>query len=422
MALLKMGILEQLAYVITVLFLIVVVSYYVLLFIKRKKPEKKKKFSSITIIIPAHNEETYIRECIESVISADFSGKKEIIVVDDGSRDKTSSIAREFRNVRLIRTAHSGKSASINKALSAAKGEIIAIVDADSTINKNGLAEVAEELSRDNVAGVCSVVKVRNRDKFVCMWVHIEQLYNSLMRLLFSKIGANITTPGPLSAYVKKNLVEIGGFSAEGFSEDIDVAVRLIRKGSRISFAEGAVSETNMPYDLKGFFRQRTRFARGVINILKKHVQLNNTIIDLYTLPIFLFTYVQAVVMGSFTLYQIISGYITYFFSKGIYFNIYVLRFFFEWLSIVGFIRWTVSVFSGQTPLTLAVMAGLASTFLTYPLILLAIFKFDRKFDFRHLIPFVFMFPFWLLIMCIYITCLPEYFRKRQPNIWKKNE
>jgi len=51
----------------------------------------------------------------------------------------------------------------------------------------------------------------------------------------------------------------------------------------------------------------------------------------------------------------------------------------------------------------------------------MAIIKFDRKFDLWHLIPIFFMFPFWLLIMVIYILMAPDYFRK-QYNIWKKNE
>jgi len=254
------------------------------------------------------------------------------------------------------------------------------------------------------------------------MWSHIEQLYNSLMRSLLAKINANITTPGPLSVYRRKELSEIGGFSTEGFSEDVDVTIRLIRKGYHVGFAEKAVSETNIPYDVKGFFRQRIRFARGLVNILKRHMQVNTSIIDIYTLPIFLFFYIQAVIMGSFILYQIFSGYFQYFASQGIFLSFSVLKFFFEWLSIVGFARWFLSVILGQTPLTFVTIVGIVSTLLSYPLFIIAIYKFDRKFDLWHLIPFVFMFPFWLMIMAIYILFLPEYFRKRQYNIWKKNE
>ncbi len=419
-----MELIENISIVITFIFLLIILSYYALFFISTKRHEHEKDFSSITVIIPAHNEEEYISGCVESVKSADFDGYKQIIIVDDGSKDKTYEIACQYKDkdTKVIQTEHSGKADSLNRALRQSKGDLIAVVDGDSTIAKDALKILSKLVSGKKVVAATGVVKVKNRNKFICMWVHIEQIYNSLMRLLLSKLNASIVTPGPLSVYRKKELREEGGFSNQGFSEDVDVTIRLIRKGYKIGFSEEAISSTNMPYDVKGFFRQRTRFARGMLNIFKRHLMLNNTIIDIYTLPLFVFSYIQAVIMGSFTLYQIFSGYFMYFLSKGIIFDFAVLKFFFEWLSIVGFIKWFLGIFSGATPLNFANVIGIISTLLTYPLYLFAILKFDRKIDIRHIIPIFFMFPFWLLIMVIYILCLPEYFRKKQYNIWKKNE
>ncbi|MBS3131578.1 glycosyltransferase family 2 protein [Candidatus Woesearchaeota archaeon] len=417
-----LNILESLPAAITAIFTILIVSYYALFFLKIKKPPVKKIFRSITVIIPAHNEAECIEGCIRSVLAASFEGKKQVIVVDDGSKDDTYKIASKLKGVEIIRTSHSGKSASLNAAIKKAKGELIAVVDADSTIHKDSLAEMAKDLGRGNTAAACCAVKVKNRDKLAGMWSHIEQLYNSLMRSIFSKIGANITTPGPLSMYRKTALIEIGGFSTEGLSEDIDIGIRMIRAGHKVTFTEKAVAETNIPYDAKGFFRQRARFARGMLNILRRHMRLNRTMIDLYTLPIFLFSYIQAVIMGSFTLYQIASGYLTYFVSKGVFFSPAVLKFFFEWLSIVGFAKWSYSVLIGATTLDFITAVGIVSTLLSYPLFFIAIIKFDRKFDLLHLIPLAFMFPFWLMIMAVYIICLPGYFERKQRNIWKKNE
>src|SRR3989338_1222315 len=415
--------LEYMPALITFIFLLTIMSYYALIFIKIKKPAKTQKFSSITLIIPAHNEGKYVAGAIESVLDAEFDGNKQIIVVDDGSKDKTYEIASRYKpKVELIKTEHSGKAASLNKALSIAKNDLIAGVDADSIIHKDALELMKDEIEREDIIAVTGVVKVKNRKTFIGVWLHIEQLYNSLTRLLLSKINANIVTPGPLSMYRKKELMEAGGFSLEGFSEDIDVTIRLIRKGYKIGFAENAIAETNMPYTVKEFLRQRARFARGILNIFKRHLQLNKAIIDIYTLPLFLFSYAQAVIMGAFTIYQIISGYMAYFASKSIYFNAYVLRFFFDWFSVIGFVKWAAGIITGATPLTIAAIIGIASTLLSYPLFILAIIKFDRKFDLWHLIPIFFMFPFWLLIMLIYILMLPEYFRKKQYNIWKKNE
>ncbi len=419
-----MDIIPSVSTIITVIFLLVILSYYFLLFLPRRKGKQEREFDSITVIIPSHNEERYLGDAIRSVLDAEFKGSKQVIVVDDGSIDRTYDIARSFKRegVEIIRTAHSGKSASINKALNKAKGELIAIVDGDSVISKGSLDALSNELSQKDVAAGTCVVRVKNKKKWICMWYHIEQLYNSLARSIFSKVNANITTPGPLSIYRTKELKEIGGFSTEGFAEDVDVTIRLIRKGYRVTFSEEAYSETNMPYDPKGIIRQRTRFARGMINVLKRHLKLNKTIIDIYTLPLFLFMYVQAVIMGSITLYQIISGYITYFVSYGVYWNMAVARFFFEWFSLYGFLKWTFTVLSGQAPLTMLSAVAILSSLLSYPLYFYAIFRYDRRLDIWNLFAVFFMFPFWLVIMVIYIICLPEVFMKRQHNIWKKNE
>jgi cellulose synthase/poly-beta-1,6-N-acetylglucosamine synthase-like glycosyltransferase len=409
---------------ITTIFLLSIVSYYVLFFVKKAKPKHMHTFSKLTVIVPAHNEEEYIEDCIKSILTAEFNGKKEIIIIDDGSKDNTFKIAKKYESesVKVFKTDHSGKSAALNLGLKHAKGELFAIVDADSIIEKNALQELVIELGRENMAAACGVVKVKNRHKFLCLWPHIEMLYNSLIRSIFSKINANVVTPGALSMYRTDYLREIGGFCIDGFSEDTDITIRLIRKGHSVGFAEKAISETNMPYDIKGFLRQRTRFARGLINLLKKHLSVNKTVIDIYTLPLFLFSYLQSVIMGSFIVYQIISGYATYFVSQGVYFNVSVLKFFFEWFSIVGFAKWFWSAVIGATPLTLITLFGIISTFLSYPLYFISIFRYDKKINLLHIIPIFFMFPFWFILMIIYTLCLPEYFRKRQKNIWKKNE
>ena len=379
----------------------------------------------MTIIVPAHNEQMHLAACLDSLRKATFQGKKQIIVVDDGSKDSTFKIAKKYEElgIKIIQTPHIGKAAAINTALAQAKGEVIAIVDADSTIEENAFIEILRELGKKNAGAACSVVKVANRGQFFPMWSHLEQLYNSLMRSILSKINANITTPGPLSVYRADALKKIGGFSTKGFSEDVDVTIRLIRAGYRIKFSDKAVAYTIIPPDIKGFFRQRFRFARGMLNIFKRHLQINKTTIDLYTLPLLTFFYVQAIIMGSITLYNILKGYFAYFVAHGVYFNWAVAKFFFEWFSIIGFFKWTYSVLITHTaPLTMLSIVAIVSTMLSYPLLLYSIIKYDRKIDLWHLIPFMFMFPFWLMIMVLYMICLPELFVKNQYNRWKKNE
>lgn len=419
-----MGFLNLLPTIITTIFFLTLFSYYIILLIPKKNQKIVKSYSSISVIIPAHNEQEFISDCITSVLEADFKGKKQIIVVDDGSSDNTVKIVEKFQSkqVELIKTNHTGKSDSINTALKNSTGELIAIVDADSYISKNSLTEMAKEVGKNNIVGASCVVKVKNKKKFLCLWPQVELLYNSLIRSILTKIGANIVTPGPLAVYRKKELLEIDGFSTDGFSEDIDVTIRLIRKGYKIGFSEKAVSETNMPYKIKEFLRQRFRFARGMLKVFKKHLQINKTIIDLYSLPLFVFMYIQAIIMGSFTIYQIINGYLKYFVSQGIFFSYHVFTFFLDWFTILGFIKWFYGIFLGTTPLNLVNIIGIFATMLSYPLFIHSAIKFNKKLDIIYLIPFFLMAPFWWFLTIIYLIALPEMFRKKQYNIWKKNE
>lgn len=410
---------ETIVYVIQGIFFLVVLSYYYLLFMKPRKKQRASRFTSISIIIPARNEERFISSAINSVISAKFEGTKEIIVVDDASTDRTYRIASKSKAVVLRNREHKGKAFSINLAVSRSASELIAVVDADSTISENSLIDALQYMDKDT-AGVTSIIKVKNRKTFLGIWLHIEQLYNSLMRSLFSKINANIVTPGPLSIYRKKDLQEVGGFSEQGYSEDVDVGVKLIRKGKKIAVSESSVAETYMPDSLKGFVKQRTRFSKGWIQILRKHMRPGNLAIDLYSLPLALFWYFQAIIMSISMITQIIGGYYIYFLDKGIIFNFTVFTYFLSWFSLVGTANWIISVFTGVIPLSFMTIVNIMATMMTYPLYIISILRYDKKIDIYHILAIFFMFPYWLCIMLIYLFNIPELFMKQKPNKWEK--
>ncbi len=417
-------VLNLITLLIQVLFTITLISYFILLFYPKRKIKSEIKFDSITIIIPVHNEEKYIQDCIKSVKLANFNGTKKIFVINDGSSDKSFDKIKEMiDDIDLVLDLpHQGKSSSINSALELIDTQLFAIVDGDSLINKDSLNILSKELEQKNVAAATTVIKVKNTNKLICIWLHLEQLYNSLIRELQAKINANITTPGPLSIYRTNIIKEIGGFSTKGYAEDMDIAVRLIRAGKKVNFSSSTYASTNMPYTFKEFSRQRKRFCQGVINIFSKHLQINNLIIDIYTFPILLFSYFQAVIMGSLTLYKIINGYNIYFIQKGVILSYESIRFLFNWISISGFINWTIKILSGNEPLTTISFLGLISTFMTIPLFIIAIIKYDKRINFKHIIAITFMNTFWLIVMFYQVISFPEFFNKKRMNIWKKNE
>ncbi len=403
-------------------FFAVVLSYYVLLFWKIAPKKREKNYHSITIIIPAHNEEKYIEASVRSALNADFPGQKEIIVVDDGSSDRTAVIVSSVEGVECISTAHMGKAASVNMGIARARGELIAILDGDTEIRNDALLAMKAEVEKENVAAATGPIVVKNRSTHMLAWLHIETIYSSLLRLIMAKVNANVTAQGQFCIFRKDALMSIGGFSTVGFAEDVDIAIRLIRAGYHVGFAEDAVSSTNMPVCFKYLLFQRIRWVRGMINVLARHARMNSALIDIYTLPLMIFGYVQAVVMGAFTIYQIVGGYWQYFASKGQFFNSDVLGFLLDWTSITGVIKWSLGVFTGMTPLTPVNIAGILSTLLCYPLYVYAILKFDKKIDFWHVMALTFMAPYWWCVMFVQIGCLPFLLLNRQENIWHKND
>lgn len=405
----------------SVVFCLVIVSYYVLLLWPRHIPRSRERFARITVIIPAHNEGPRIATCIDSVLAARFAGRKEIIVVDDGSKDNTAAVVKRYgARVRLIRLKHSGKSNAINTALAASRSDLVAIVDGDSVIAPDALTECVALFWRKDVAGVSAAMRVRNRDNLIGEWLHIELLYASLVRSLYAKANANITATGPLTVFRRTALTSIGGFSTQGFAEDVDIAVRLLKAGWRMEYATRAMADTVMPTTMRGFIKQRMRFARGAVDIIKRHIAFDHKAFRIYTLPLFVFTYAQAVVMAVVTLVNIISGYITYFASQGTYLSWYVVKYVVEWFTIIGTVRWLWGIVSGATAFNAFTIIAVATTLLTYPLYCIAIWRFDKRFDWWHVIAIALLFPFWLMVMLIYLGTAWEWGRRDQRNIWTK--
>ena len=149
---------------------------FILLYLKYKRElfdyPKIKKFPYISIITAAYNEEATIKETVQAVMSLDYPKDKiEQIVVNDGSKDKTREIVeklkRQYKNLILINKENSGKANSLNQAIKLAKGELIAVVDADSYPNRDSLKKMVGHFEDRKVAAVTSKVLVKNQKKFI---------------------------------------------------------------------------------------------------------------------------------------------------------------------------------------------------------------------------------------------------------------
>ncbi len=284
---------------------------FILLFISNKKKllrrPKINSFPTVSIIIPAHNEEETIEGTIESVKKLEYPKKKEIIVVDDGSTDKTFEIANKFRDIKIFRKKRGGKASALNFGLKRAKGEIVACVDSDSYPEKDALLKTVPFFEK-NVAAVTTSVIVKNAKGILERLQELEYIMVAWSRKLFEYLDAIYVTPGPMSLYKRDILQKLGGFDEENLTEDIEIAWRLMKHKYKIKMALDAKVYTHVPKTIKSWWHQRTRWNVGGLQTTAKYFNLflkkefGN--IGTFLLPLFSLSYALSIV-GIFLIFYI---------------------------------------------------------------------------------------------------------------------
>jgi len=250
----------------------------------KEKKEQKSKTPLVSIAIPAFNEEEGIESTLESVVRLDYpENKLEIIIINDGSTDKTAQRIKNFikknpgSNIKLINKKNEGKAAALNTALEICKGELFACVDGDTTVDKDSLKNMMWRFQKKNTAAVISTIKVKNPDNMYGKIQRMEYLMAVLMRNLMTFTKTLHVTPGALSVYRTKILIKHGGFDKNNITEDFEIAMRLKSLDYDVELEKNSVVYTNVPSNINSFWRQRIRWSRGFIHnhVKYKHMVLN---------------------------------------------------------------------------------------------------------------------------------------------------
>lgn len=255
------------------------------------------KLPNISIVVPAYNEEKNIADTIRSLKNLDYPKKLlEIVVVDDGSTDGTYRVAKRFKGIKLLRQKNKGKGAALNHGLQKSKGEIVAVIDADSRPFPDTLKKAIPFFKDKTVGGVTAAIFVQNRESMLERLQWLEYIMIIWARKLFEFIESIYVTPGPFSLYRREVLEDVGGFDETVLTEDIEVAWKLLKKGYKIRLAQNAKVLTTTPDKLVDWWRQRVRWNLGGFqtSIKYKYTVFKN---DFYTLgtivaPFFIWSYI----------------------------------------------------------------------------------------------------------------------------------
>ena len=234
------------------------------------------RYPPVSILIAAYNEEASIADTIRSIANQDYPSAFEVIVVDDGSRDRTAAIvgACDHDWLHLVRQPRNmGKSAALNRGLEQAHFDLIVTLDADSFLYRDALRNLVERYLSDppDTRAVAGTMLVRNSRR---NWVTKAQEWDyfhgiAAIKRVQSLYQGTLVAQGAYSLYERAALREIGGW-VDCVGEDIVLTWAMLRKGWRVGHAEDACCFTNAPDTLRQFVRQRQRWARGMMEAFRQ--------------------------------------------------------------------------------------------------------------------------------------------------------
>nr|WSY52628.1 bifunctional polysaccharide deacetylase/glycosyltransferase family 2 protein [Streptomyces sp. NBC_00886] len=230
----------------------------------------------VTVIVPAYNEKECIANTLESL--AKSTHPIEIIVVDDGSSDGTSEIAREaarsfgMDNVRVIRQENAGKPAALNNGVRSASYDIVVMMDGDTVFEPDTVRQLVQPFADPEVGAVAGNAKVGNRNTIIGAWQHIEYVMGfNLDRRMYDLLRCMPTIPGAIGAFRREAVLQVGGMSEDTLAEDTDITIAMHREGWRVVYQEHARAWTEAPASLKQLWSQRYRWSYGTMQALWKH-------------------------------------------------------------------------------------------------------------------------------------------------------
>jgi len=212
----------------------------------------------ISVIIPTYNSEKTIADCIGALEKQATDQRFEIIVVDDGSKDKTAEAVKPFKTVRFFQMAHKGPAFARDFGAKMAKGEILLFTDSDCAPEKNWIAEMVAPFSEKSVAGVSGTYRT-NQKEIIARFAQyeIEARHEKMAR------QESIDFIGTFSAgYRKKIFSEFGGFDTSfstSAGEDPELSFRISEAGHRMVFAPNAIVYHTHPDTVGKYLKQKFR-------------------------------------------------------------------------------------------------------------------------------------------------------------------
>ncbi len=241
--------------------------------------EAERYKPAVAVLIPAYNEEKVIERTVRAVLASNYP-ELHVIVIDDGSSDRTLDVARRAfvaeeasGRVLILTKPNSGKAEALNFGLQHLRDEEIFVgIDADTVIAREAIARLVPHFLDPKVAAVAGNAKVGNRVNLWTRWQALEYITSqNFERRALNTLGAVSVVPGAIGAWRTSAVLAAGGYQTDTVAEDADLTMALLRRGYRVEYEDLALAYTEAPINANGLMRQRFRWSFGILQAVWKH-------------------------------------------------------------------------------------------------------------------------------------------------------
>ncbi|MFZ5774831.1 MAG: poly-beta-1,6-N-acetyl-D-glucosamine synthase [Thermodesulfobacteriota bacterium] len=245
---------------------------------KKALPPALSHYPGVSIVVPMFNEEENVRETIGQLLRQNYPDF-EIIAVNDGSRDNTGVILEELASqhprLRVVHLAsNQGKAMGLDMAALMSNHEFLVCIDGDALLDENAVAWLMQHfVSGPRVGAVTGNPRIRNRSTLLGK-IQVGEFSSiiGLIKRAQRTYGRIFTVSGVVCAFRKIALHDIGYWSRDMLTEDIDVSWKLQIFHWDIRYEPKALCWILMPETLQGLWKQRLRWAMGGVQVLLKYL------------------------------------------------------------------------------------------------------------------------------------------------------
>jgi cellulose synthase/poly-beta-1,6-N-acetylglucosamine synthase-like glycosyltransferase/peptidoglycan/xylan/chitin deacetylase (PgdA/CDA1 family) len=233
----------------------------------------------VAVLIPAYNEEKVIERTVQGALDSDYPNLR-VIVIDDGSRDRTLEIVRRAfaaeeaaGRVLILTKPNGGKAEALNFGLEhIGNAELFVGIDADTIIAPDAIVRMVPHFLNPKVAAVAGNAKVGNRVNLWTRWQALEYITSqNFERRALNTMGAVSVVPGAIGAWRVEAVRELAGYHVDTVAEDADLTMALLRNGYRVEYEDLALAFTEAPTTAHALMRQRFRWSFGILQAVFKH-------------------------------------------------------------------------------------------------------------------------------------------------------